>query len=216
MSIIIVAMTDTMMMVASDSRMLGVNTTNETTPKIYQYSQTLAAYGMGNAGIVMGLFEVFNNIKKKFECEFSYQNAVDTIKFWKKFVETSPEYVDIFGAIGVCGLNNGKPEATTVLVDSGQRSSYSNATKPNGGLTFYILPPSDLTNDMCNRAFIANCQEIRQPITLNDLILASSKTIADLCQCSKAINGTTQYWSFDLIANKSETKLFDLPCVLSD
>lgn len=209
MSIVIIAMTKETVVAVSDSLMIG-DKPNEQTPKLYQYSPTLAFYGVGNAGITMGLFSLLDNMKQDYGDRIAYVDAVNVLRSWKDWLENTFRDTKIGGAVGVCGINNGVPEATTILVDTQHQQLYCNVTKPNDQLVFYCLPPSDLHNDQCNRAFIANCSCISGRPDQFALIAAASKTIEDLSAYSRLINDRVQYWSYDLKQNYNVSRLLDL------
>ena len=209
MSIVIVSMTETVVSVVADSRMTTKTGSNESAQKIYMYSPTMVMYGVGTAGVVFDFFNALNRIKEDINGKFRYKDAITFINEWKNYAETSEPYLGRFCAIGVCGIDRGMPEATTIAINAGLDVTYQNITRPNSGITFYILPPADLTNDVCNDAFISNSQGISRPVSLEGLILCSTNTVADLCHRSVGINSNCQYWGYDLRNGRQKEKLID-------
>lgn len=208
MSIVITAMTKDLVIVASDSKMT-LQHEGERVPKIYQYKQTLTMYGVGNAGILFGYFSMLNNIKSDIGNKFTYHDAIDSIHYWKDFIESTPEYKGIFGAVGVCGIVDNQPESTTILIDSDNYSKFENRLTPTESLSFYILPPSDLNNEICNDCFKENCQYIHKPLTSQILIDLCSKVIQNLSLHSSVINNYVQYWTYDLKSHHAKSQLID-------
>ncbi len=208
MSIVITAMTKDLVIVASDSKITS-HDKRERVPKIYQYSPSLVMYGVGDAGILLGYFSTLNSIKVDIGNKFTYYDAIDSIQQWKKYIESYPETKGIFAAVGVCGIVNHSPESTTILIDSGNYDKLEHKLAPNDNLSFYILPPSDLGNDICNNYFIECCQYIYGTLTPQILIDICSKVIQDLSHCSSVIDDHVQYWVYDLKAHAVKSRLID-------
>ncbi len=80
-----------------------------------------------------------------------------------------------------------------VASDSKMTLHYENELTPTDNLSFYILPPSDLSEEICNEYFKENCQHIHEPLTPQILIDLCSIVIRDLSIRSSAINDYVQY-----------------------
>lgn len=199
MSIVIVAMSQTTACVASDSKMIGDRSSDKFV-KIFKYSNELCMYGVGNAGITMGLFTHLNHMRHVERASLDYGRATQLLLEWKSFIESTHEYRGIFGVVGVCGFTHHRPESTTILIDS---QDYIKHTKiltpsPKNVVDFYIMSPPDLKDDLCNQQFISSYQDTCGLPHQRHLIAAASNAIRRLAPLSSKINADVQYWSYDL------------------
>ena len=183
--------------------------TSKDVPKVYQYSPMLAMYGIGNAGLTFGYFEMLNNIKAEIGDKFTYHDAIDSIHYWKQYIESTPQYKGIFGAIGVCGITDHVPKSKTILIDSEDYKKFEHDLSANENLSFYILPPADLSNEMCNNQFKECFRYVCKPLNLQILIDLCSIVIQNLSHISDGINDHVQYWAYDLRSKTVKSQLIE-------
>ena len=202
-------MTKDKVVIASDSKVTNEKNNNEKSSKIFQITSDLVAYGVGNRYIVLKYFDILQKAKEYYNGDIHYDDVLQIQNDWKNIVERDPVFSGQFGAIGICSVEDNNICATTILVDAKDHFEYQNITRPNNDLSFYILPPSDLTNEFCNSMFKSHLLPTLGEVYLETLICSCADLIHTLSQISSVLDNQVQYWAYDCKRKITAKKLIE-------
>ena len=208
-SIMIISMTQECVVLSADSLMTGAKV-SERFPKIFEYSDNLAMFTVGIAGLSAGFFSVLRTGREKISSTLSYSEAVSITHEWRDAVDHDASIPEgAWCAAGICGIINGAPEITIVKVDKGASHPDEVLVPKPGTITFRILPPSDISEEECNSLFRSNCSCISRLPTVTSLLSLAKITIGQLSPHSLVINDKVQYWAYDVHTRRSQSRLYD-------
>lgn len=196
-------------MLSADSLMTGART-SERFPKIFEYSDNLAMFTVGIAGLSAGFLSILRKGKEKVASVPSYREAVNLTHEWRDAIDRNTSIPEGKWCVaGICGIVNGSPEVTIVKVDKGTSHPDEVITPKPGTMTFHILPPSDISEEECNSLFKSNCSCISRLPTETSLLSISMITIGQLSPHSRVINDKVQYWAHNARTGQSQSRLYD-------
>lgn len=195
-SIAIVAITSKAILIATDSRERSKDGTivDECAPKIYRHKNGAVFFGVGDAGIVKGFFEMLHN-KKPRKLLMSVSSASKEIMFWKQSVENEENLEGKCASIGTFVPSPETIESRVIHIWSGFDEDCIDYLDAG---TLYVLPPPNLSYKECQDVFISHCPDNSSPPQLSELILAARQTIEELSLRSDHINNRVQYVGYDL------------------
>lgn len=221
MSVAIVAFTKYFAVVATDSKIVGLNLEQpKRFRKLYNLNDHIVAYGVGCAGLCIDFFGVLERIKQDYGPSvytLRFENAVELLREWriaaiKQYIVNSPEIDERSAVIGVCGVHNNTGSALTTLVSSGTKweSELCSPNSPNE-LRFRIFPPSDMEQEVCDNIFKSHIPYTAQFSVPRQMIDVCTKTIYSISRQSQFVDDHIQYWVYDLMSGRCQTRLFDYP-----
>lgn len=220
MSILLVGVTETFAVVASDSFMSGEKSRHHF-PKIMECPNNICAFAVGNAGIGVTFFKSLKNGISVLKNNFCWDDGIGITQAVAEYVKRDPVFSSSYAGIGICGIKGPIPTYYRMGIDCSANQTVDELVTTRGAFQYHLFSPSDLQSQICESIFITNTLRIADNSHLgkqtensllshNDVIAAFERTVCTLSPASQVIDDDVQYWAYDCTMQKRNSRIFEL------